>query len=83
MYYVVTTLSTVGFGDISATEDNVTEYITIMVFEFVGMLFYSLTIQNLKQFLFTKSLDHNNYHKYMVEVIENIIVKLDRFLPPS
>jgi len=41
IYFVTTTLSTCGFGDISATQGDAIEALVILLFQFVGMLFYS------------------------------------------
>jgi len=45
IYFVTTTLSTCGFGDISAQPGDATESVVILFLQFVGMLFYSMTIQ--------------------------------------
>jgi len=39
IYFVTTTLSTCGFGDISATKRDAVESATILFLQFVGMLF--------------------------------------------
>lgn len=44
IYFVTTTLSTCGFGDISATRGDPVESSAILLLQFVGMLFYSMTI---------------------------------------
>lgn len=44
VYFVTTTLTTCGFGDLSATSGDWYESMSIMGLQFVGMLFYSLTI---------------------------------------
>ena len=41
IYFVTTTLSTCGFGDIYATQGDSVEALVILLFQFVGMLFYS------------------------------------------
>lgn len=48
LYFVTTTLSTCGFGDISATSNNVVELISILMLQFVGLLFYSFTIKEIQ-----------------------------------
>ena len=45
LYFVTTTLSTCGFGDIYATKGDAVEAACILFLQFVGMLFYSMTIQ--------------------------------------
>lgn len=44
VYFVTTTLTTCGFGDLSANTGDWYESLSIMGLQFVGMLFYSLTI---------------------------------------
>jgi len=44
IYFVTTTLSTCGFGDIYPTNRDTTETFVVLVLQFIGMLFYSLTI---------------------------------------
>ena len=44
IYFVTTTLSTCGFGDISASPRDPIESAGIIFLQFVGMLFYSMTI---------------------------------------
>ena len=45
LYFVTTTLSTCGFGDLSASQGDSYESLFILLLQFIGMLFYSLTIQ--------------------------------------
>ena len=45
IYFVTTTLSTCGFGDIHATYRDRVETLVVLLLQFVGLLFYSLTIQ--------------------------------------
>jgi hypothetical protein len=47
LYFVSTTLTTCGFGDIYATEGDPVEAGVIFFLQFVGMLFYSMTIQKI------------------------------------
>jgi hypothetical protein len=44
IYFVTTTLSTCGFGDLYASQGDATEALFILLLQFIGMLFYSLTI---------------------------------------
>ena len=44
LYFVTTTLTTCGFGDIYATQGDPVEAGVIFFLQFVGMLFYSMTI---------------------------------------
>lgn len=80
LYFVTTTLSTCGFGDISATKRDTIETLVVLLLEFVGLLFYSLTIQKVQSFMLSDDqmpLDQNS----MVEAVENLIVKAEPFLP--
>jgi len=44
IYFVTTTLSTCGFGDISATRGSLLESLSILLLQFFGMIFYSMSI---------------------------------------
>jgi len=83
LYFVTTTLSTCGYGDISATSNDSVEAAVILFLQFVGMLFYSMTIQKVQFFMINDELMANEYANFMVEVVENLIVKVGRQLPPS
>jgi hypothetical protein len=83
LYFITTTLSTCGFGDISATHGDPTESFVIGIIQFVGMLFYSMTIQKVQSFISTDEISAGEYANYMVEVVENLIVKVGRQLPPD
>jgi len=41
VYFVTTTLSTCGYGDICASSGDAIEALVILLFQFIGMLFYS------------------------------------------
>ena len=47
LYFVSTTLSTCGFGEISATKHDATECSIFLILQFVGLLFYSYTINEI------------------------------------
>jgi hypothetical protein len=49
--------------------------------QFVGMLFYSITIQKVGGFLINTELSSSDYAGIMVEAVENLIVKVSRVLP--
>jgi len=83
IYFVTTTLSTCGFGDISATKRDARESAVILFLQFVGMLFYSMTIQKVQSFMLSDELSAGEYAYAMVEVVENLIVKVGRQLPPE
>jgi hypothetical protein len=44
LYFVTTTVTTCGFGDISASDHDSTEAGVIIIMQFIGLLFYSMTI---------------------------------------
>jgi len=83
IFFVTTTLSTCGFGDISATKRDAVESATILFLQFVGMLFYSMTIQKVQSFMVSDEITAGEYANFMVEVVENLIVKVGRQLPPD
>lgn len=78
IYFVTTTLSTCGFGDISATKRDATESAVILGLQFVGMLFYSMTIEKVQSFMVAEEITAGEYGNFMVEVVENLIVKVGR-----
>jgi hypothetical protein len=76
---VTTTLSTCGFGDISAGQDF-TEALVITILIFVSMLFYSYTIMRIQDFLLDDEFNPSDYAQSMQEVTENLIVKVGKIL---
>lgn len=78
IYFVTTTLSTCGFGDICATSGDPIESSVILGLQFVGMLFYSMTIEKVQSFMGQDEVTAGEYGNYMVEVVENLIVKVGR-----
>jgi len=78
LYFVTTTLSTCGFGDISATKRDGTESAAVLFLQFVGMLFYSMTIQKVQSFIGGDEIHPGEYANFMVEIVENLIVKASR-----
>lgn len=83
IYFVTTTLTTCGFGDISAKQNDAREGLVILALQFVGMLFYSVTIQKFQFFMSSDEISPQEYANFMVETLENLIVKVGRFLPPN
>ena len=81
VYFVTTTLSTCGFGDISATKRDAIESAVVLFLQFVGMLFYSMTIQKVQSSMASEEIIAGEYANFMVEVVENLIVKIGRQLP--
>ena len=90
IYFVTTTLSTCGYGDINASlpqdEDgsynlDAQEAAAMLLLQFFGMLFYSLTIEKVQSLMINGSIPHTEYSNQMVDVIENLIVKVSQHLP--
>ena len=81
VYFVTTTLTTCGFGDLSATSGDWYESMSIMGLQFVGMLFYSLTIQKVQSYLLSNELSPQEYANHMVEVVEFLIIRVGKNLP--
>ena len=81
LYFVTTTLSTCGFGDIYASPGDPVEAGVIIFLQFVGMLFYSMTIQKVQSFLINDEISAGEYAAHMVDEVENLIVKVGRQLP--
>ena len=78
VYFVTTTLSTCGFGDIFATPYDATESGVILFLQFVGMLFYSMTIQKVQSFMINDDIMPGDYANNMSETVENLIVKVSQ-----
>lgn len=49
IYWVVTTLTTVGYGDITGSTSE--EYVFTMVVEFIGILFFSIMMGSINKIL--------------------------------
>lgn len=81
LYFVTTTLSTCGFGDISATGHDGVESFQILVLQFVGLLYYSYTIDHIQSMLQSELFQSGEYANSMSEVVENLIVKAGKTLP--
>jgi cytochrome c biogenesis protein CcdA len=77
-YFVTTTISTAGFGDISATSKDNVECFAFSILIFIGLLFYSYAVQNFQALIVEENVNSENYAFHMRELIENIIVKLGR-----
>jgi hypothetical protein len=61
------------------------ESAVVLVLQFVGMLFYSMTIQNVSSIILGNEdeIQAPNYSLIRVEDVENLIVKVERQLPPE
>ena len=78
IYFVTTTLSTCGFGDISATRGDLLESLAILLLQFFGMIFYSMSIQKVQSFLISDKSAPQDYATNMQELVENLVVKVGR-----
>lgn len=47
------------------------------------MLFYSMTIQKVQSFIGGDDITPGEYANFMVEIVENLIVKVERQLPKN
>ena len=81
IYFVTTTLSTCGFGDISATRGDLVESLAILMLEFFGMLFYSMSIQKVQSFFITDEVAASEYANTMQQLTEYLVVKVGRQMP--
>ena len=61
IYFVTTTLSTCGFGDIHATKRDRAETLVVLLLQFIGLLFYSLTIQKMQSFMMSDDIQPSEY----------------------
>lgn len=78
LYFVVTTLSTCGFGDLCPTSGDSFEAIFVLCLQFVGMFFYSSTIDRIQGYLDFEEILPAEYANYMVEELESLIVKVGK-----
>ena len=83
IYFVTTTLSTCGFGDICPTKRDAIETSVVLGLQFIGMLFYSMTIEKVQSLWEAEEITAGEYGNFMVEVVENLIVKVGRQIPPD
>ena len=81
LYFVTTTLSTCGFGDISATRGDLLESLAILLLQFVGMLFYSMSIQKVQSYFVTDEISAPEFANAMQHLTEYLVVKVGRQMP--
>ena len=81
IYFVTTTLSTCGFGDISASRGDLLESFIILLLQFFGMLFYSMSIQKVQSYFITDEVSAQEYANYMQQRTENLVVQVGRQMP--
>jgi hypothetical protein len=78
LYFVTTTLSTCGFGDLCPTSGDKFEAIFVLCLQFIGMFFYSSTIDRIQGYLDFEEISPAEYANYMVEELESLIVKVGK-----
>lgn len=78
LYFVTTTLSTCGFGDLTPTSGDTFEVLFVLCLQFVGMFFYSSTIDRIQGYLDYDEISAAEYANYMVEELEGLIVRVGK-----
>lgn len=74
IYWVVTTLTTVGYGDVRGFTS--TEYIVTMFVEFIGILFFSIMMGSINE-IFLESNAESDIIDSKLESVDVWLVKLD------
>lgn len=74
IYWVVTTLTTVGYGDYKGFTSE--EYIITMVVEFIGILFFSIMMGSINE-IFLESSAESDIIRDKIEGVDVWLVKLD------
>lgn len=69
IYFSITTVSTIGYGDISPHLDNSTEMAFTVAVEFLGMFIFSYTVSNLADLVGNMNVKNKEFH-----------AKVDRYL---
>ena len=69
IYFSITTVSTIGYGDISPHLDNPTEMAFTVAVEFLGMFIFSYTVSNLAELVGNMNVKNKEFHE-----------KVDRYL---
>lgn len=78
LYFVTTTLSTCGFGDLTPSSGDKFEVIFVFCLQFIGMFFYSSTIDRIQGYLDFEEISPGEYANYMVEELEGLIVRVGK-----
>jgi heme/copper-type cytochrome/quinol oxidase subunit 3 len=81
LYFVTTTLSTCGFGDISAKRGDAVETLAVLLLQFFGMIFYSMSIQKVQSLVNNDNVPASEYANSMQELTDNLVVKVGRQMP--
>ena len=74
IYWVVTTLTTVGYGDYKGFTSS--EYIVTMIVEFIGILFFSIMMGSINE-IFLESSAETDIIDSKLESVDVWLVKLD------
>ena len=75
IYFVVTTITTCGYGDIYATPGDHIEALAVYLSELAGMFFYALTMEKLKAY-FISDEQPSDLASHMMDMLEILIVKV-------
>lgn len=79
IYWVFTTLSTLGYGDYFPVTQN--EYIFTMIIEFVGVFVFAYMMGNINGLVQKLDDDHEEYIENEMEVLDQWLMKIDRANP--
>lgn len=79
IYWVFTTLSTLGYGDITPRERY--EYLFTMMIEFMGVFLFAYMMGNINNLIEKLDDDHNEYLENELEKLDQWLMKIDRANP--
>jgi CRP-like cAMP-binding protein len=79
IYWVFTTLSTLGYGDYFPVVRN--EYLFTMSIEFMGVFLFAYMMGNINVLIEKLDDDHNEYIENEFEVLDQWLMKIDRANP--
>lgn len=79
LYWVFTTLSTLGYGDYFPVVRN--EYIFTMAIEFMGVFLFAYMMGNINGLVQKLDDDHEEYIENEMEVLDQWLMKIDRANP--
>lgn len=86
IYWVFTTLSTLGYGDFYPTNNE--EYLFTILVEFMGVFIFAYIMGNINSLIANIDGDQNEYIGAMIENLEDWMMRIDtanpqRHLPPK
>lgn len=79
IYWVFTTLSTLGYGDYFPVTRN--EYLFTMAIEFMGVFLFAYMMGNINSLIEKLDDDHDEYIENEFEVLDQWLMKIDRANP--